>query len=758
MLATAPSCNTLVAILLMSLSLERSSEIAGGNAGSPTFWEATASFLRVAIVVTWVGVPVYGMVHYLQSPDPWTRIVMSSLLMVIGAVSWICLAHHKIKAAILIFGIGIWMGLIALAIMFGGVTSTPMVLFPLMVMLAGWWCSAKAAWLAAVITIIATIVLVVSGNAGLLPDHATITAPERAVTQCFAAIFAAALITYLVRSYKDRLLEVERLSGDLTKRTVALQEIERDLNRAQAVARVGSWVYDLQSDRMTLSDETCRIFGFPLGARGDYASYVSRVIQADRESVQQAWRDAIAGRTSFDHEHRIMIERGERWVRQLAEFQLNSSGEPVRAVGTTQDITERKLAEDARAQLEAQLRDSQKMEALGTLAGGIAHDFNNVLAAIMGNVELARQDVGRDHAACESLDEIARAAERAGSLVQKILAFSRRQVLETRAIDLTPVVKDTVRLLRATQPQGLLVDMQCRADTPVVMADAARISQALVNLCTNAWHAVEGIERAGEVIVRLAPWGHSEENMTGMAGAFMVGRPGPGRYACLTVSDNGVGMDAQVQRRIFEPFFTTKANDKGIGLGLAVVHGIMQGHEACIAVQSRPGEGTTISLLFPEAGQTVVATPPEAAPEWVAPVAQPLAQSVSHGRSKHVLYIDDDEALVILISRLLQRRGYRVSAYAEAGEAMAALRAAPDDFDLVVTDYNMPGTSGLTVARTVREIRADLPVAMASGYLTSDLRTQALAAGVRELIQKPDTVDGLCDTVARLAGVPGNVH
>ena len=129
----------------MSLSLERSSEIAGGNAGSPTFWEATASFLRVAIVVTWVGVPVYGMVHYLQSPDPWTRIVMSSLLMVIGAVSWICLAHHKIKAAILIFGIGIWMGLIALAIMFGGVTSTPMVLFPLMVMLAGWWCSAKAA-------------------------------------------------------------------------------------------------------------------------------------------------------------------------------------------------------------------------------------------------------------------------------------------------------------------------------------------------------------------------------------------------------------------------------------------------------------------------------------------------------------------------------------------------------------------------------------------------------------------------------------
>ena len=212
-------------------------------------------------------------------------------------------------------------------------------------------------------------------------------------------------------------------------------------------------------------------------------------------AIDQAWRDAIAGRTSFDHEHRIMIERGERWVRQLAEFQLNSSGEPVRAVGTTQDITERKLAEDARAQLEAQLRDSQKMEALGTLAGGIAHDFNNVLAAIMGNVELARQDVGRDHAACESLDEIARAAERAGSLVQKILAFSRRQVLETRAIDLTPVVKDTVRLLRATQPQGLLVDMQCRADTPVVMADAARISQALVNLCSAAQHRATAASR-----------------------------------------------------------------------------------------------------------------------------------------------------------------------------------------------------------------------------------------------------------------------
>lgn len=717
--------------------------------GSPIFWVATASFLRVAIWVTWIGVPVYCLVHYYQSVDPWPRIVMSSLLMVVGGLSWICLAGRKIKAAVLVFGIGIWAGLIALAYLFGGVASTPMVLFPLLIMLAGWWCSARAAWVTALVTIAAILGYVMADLAGLLPAHPAITAPARAVTQCFAAIFAAVLITYLVRSYKDRLSEVGQLSVDLEKRTAALQETERDLNRAQAVARMGSWVYDLVSNRMTLSDETCRIFGLPTGTRGDYDSYVGRVIKADRESVQQAWREAVSGGATFDHEHRIMFGSGERWVRQRAEFQLDDDGKPIRAVGSTLDITERKLAEVARVQLESQLRESQKMEALGTLAGGIAHDFNNVLAAVMGNVELARQDVGRDHIARESLDEIVRAASRARALVQQILAFSRRQVLEKKAIDLAPVVEDTVRLLRSTQPPGVLFGTRCDSATPPVMADATQIAQVLVNLCTNAWHAVEGLERSGEIKVSLEPWVRGAGDGAVAGGTFVMGCPGEGRHACLMVRDNGAGMDAQIQRRIFEPFFTTKATGKGTGLGLAVVHGIVQAHDASIAVDSAPGAGTVIRIYFPEAKRPAVAMLPVAADTMAPP--QSAGQPSPQGRGKHVLYVDDEAALVMLITRVLQREGYRVSAHSDIGGALAALRAAPDDFDLVVTDYNMPGTSGLAVARAVRDIRPDLPVAMASGYLTSDLRVQAQEVGVRELIQKPYSVEALCDTVARLA-------
>ena len=641
--------NAFVEFELMSVSTLGSGSIASDTVGSRIFWEATASFLRVAIWVIWIGVPVYCLVHFFLSQDPWPRIAMSSLLMAVGAISWVCLACHKFKAAIVIFGVGIWTGLVTLALLFGGVASTPMVLFPLMIMLAGWWCSTRAAWVTALVTIVATVGLMLASNTGLLPAHPEIAAPARAVTQCFAAILAAVLITYLVRSYRDRLAEVQQLSGDLAKHTAALQEVERDLNRAQAVARIGSWVYDLVANRMKLSDETCRIFGLPMGARGDYDSYVSRVIEADRESVRQAWRDALAGRTPFDHEHRIQLGDGERWVRQRAEFQLDEDGKPLLAVGTTQDITERKLADDARALLEAQLRESHKMEALGTLAGGIAHDFNNVLAAIMGNVELARQDVGRDHVAVESLDQIARAATRARALVQQILAFSRRQVLEKKISDLAPVVEDTVRMLRSTQPPGVIFETWCEPDTPPVMADATQIAQVLVNLCTNAWHAVEVRGRSGEIKVRLAPWVQSA-GAEGTGEVFVLGRPGPGRHACLAVSDNGTGMDSQIQRRIFEPFFTTKTTAQGTGLGLAVVHGIVHAHEGSIALDSAPGAGTTIRIYFPEAERRAVTASPCGIADTVAPAIPPASHPMQQGKGRHVLVVDDDEALVILIT------------------------------------------------------------------------------------------------------------
>jgi PAS domain S-box-containing protein len=403
------------------------------------------------------------------------------------------------------------------------------------------------------------------------------------------------------------------------------------------------------------------------------------------------------------------------------------------------DITHLKQAERERAALEAQLRQSQKMEAVGTLAGGIAHDFNNIIGAILGNAELAREDVGPGHPAKQSIGEIKKAGHRARDLVKQILFFGRRRALEREAIALAPVVEESSRLLRATLPAAVQLRVVCAPDAPAVMADATQIEQVLVNLGTNAWHAMEG--RPGQVDIRLDGFTVDAALAREHAGLR------PGRYARLTVRDKGKGMDAATRERIFEPFFTTKPLGVGTGLGLSVVHGIVQGHEGAITVDSAPGKGTTFHLYLPAADRLLAAalSPAEGA-------SASAAAAAPRGRGQHVLYLDDDEALVSLVSRLLDRQGYRVSGYTLATQALDAVRADPGGFDLVVTDYNMPGMSGLDVARELSRIRPGLPVAVTSGLITDELRENAPGFGVRHLIYKPDTADELCEVVRRLTG------
>lgn len=394
------------------------------------------------------------------------------------------------------------------------------------------------------------------------------------------------------------------------------------------------------------------------------------------------------------------------------------------------DITERKQAETERARLEAQLRESQKMEALGTLAGGVAHDFNNALATIIGNVELARQDVGPGNAALESLDEVAKASRRARDLVQQILAFGRRQTLDRKPTSLALVVVETARLLRASLPATVHLNVDCRSDTPAVLADATQIKQVLLNLCGNASDALRSQERPGVIEVRLEAHTQLEASDDLL----------PGRYACLTVRDDGPGMDKETRSHIFEPFFTTKPKGQGTGLGLSVVHGIVQSHEASIEVLSAPGQGTEFRLFFPASDIPLL------------DVAPNIQDAAAHrGNGKHVLYVDDEEAIIFLMKRLLERQGYRVSGYTDPHDALSAARADSSQFDLAVTDYNMPGMSGLEVASALRQIRADLPIVLASGYITEELRARAPAAGIDELIYKPNTVDELCEAVARFA-------
>jgi len=401
------------------------------------------------------------------------------------------------------------------------------------------------------------------------------------------------------------------------------------------------------------------------------------------------------------------------------------------------DLSARKKIEAHRNTLESQLRESHKMQAVGTMAGGIAHDFNNIIGAILGNVALAQQDAGQDSPALISLAEIDKAGRRARDLVRQILAFSRNESPARVALQLADVVHETVRLLKVTLPPTVEMVVHISEKTPAVLADATQVEQALLNLCTNAIQAL-GSQR-GTVSIELT---HTLGKHTDSDVDRGVTR---GLHVQLSVRDTGSGMDAPTIERVFEPFFTTKPVGQGTGLGLAVVHGIMRTHEGTVDVQSTPGLGSMFTLNFPHADHDAV------------PAAAEIRQaSVVQGHGQRVMYVDDDEALVFLVDRALSRKGFAVSTFTDPHEAAAVLRERPLDFDLLVTDYNMPGYCGVDLLREARQIRPDLPVALASGYVTAEIEQSALAEGARALIHKPNDVDELCDTVLRLLNGDGN--
>ncbi|WP_342720250.1 ATP-binding protein [Acidovorax sp. FHTAMBA] len=434
-------------------------------------------------------------------------------------------------------------------------------------------------------------------------------------------------------------------------------------------------------------------------------------------------------------------------VEVSVSFERHADGETTTVFA--RDLTGRKKAEAHRSELEAQLRESHKMQAVGTMAGGIAHDFNNILGAILGNVELAKADCAPGSPVLESLLEIDKAGRRARDLVRQILTFSRNEPPQRSAVSLAEVVHDTERLLRVTLPPAIELHMHLQAGLPPVLADATQVEQALLNLCTNAVHAIQhqGIER-GSIHVEAAAVqpDHRLSERLGLAA---------GDYVALTVRDTGPGMDAATLERIFEPFFTTKPVGQGTGLGLAVVHGVMRTHEGGVDVQSSPGHGSRFTLYFPVASSATPAA--HIAPVVLAsgalaahPTATAPGDANAPGKKHRVMYVDDDQALVFLVQRLLRRRGYEVSGFTDPHEATAALRAAPQAYDLLVTDYNMPGFCGVDLVREARRIRPDLPVALASGYVTAEIEQAALAEGARALIHKPNDVEELCATVQRL--------
>ncbi len=560
-------------------------------------------------------------------------------------------------------------------------------------------------------------------------------------------LLVAMVLAFWNQTLRRRVIaKTTELSNSVAALGMAKQATEQALAKLNAtVDAIPDLLFEVGLDGRYYELHSGNVDFLPASVEDVVGKTVREILPADAAEVAlAALQQANEIGVSRGMQMKLALASGIHWFELSVTRKSTDAGSEPRFIVISRDITERKNAETAHAALEAQLRESQKMQAIGTLAGGIAHDFNNIIATILGNVDLARLDLTNNPRALESLEEIRKAGSRARSLVQQILSFSRRQPTVRTPTALGPVIDESVRLLRATLPARLAIDVDCDTDVPAVLADATQIEQVIINLVTNAMQATPG---SGSIRIRLDTVMLDKALADAQPALRALYEMHPGRTVRLVVSDDGTGMDAITLGRIFEPFFTTRAVDEGTGLGLSVVHGIVRTHEGAIVAASRPGRGTTITVYLPSSLTPAVAL---AHGEKAANHAVPGA-----GRGQHILYIDDDESLVFLVRRLIERRGLRISAYTDQREALVALRADPASFDLVVTDYNMPGMSGLDVAREVRAIRADLPVAVASGFIDEALRSQAGAAGVRELIFKASAVEDLCDAFVRLARSAG---
>ena len=382
-------------------------------------------------------------------------------------------------------------------------------------------------------------------------------------------------------------------------------------------------------------------------------------------------------------------------------------------IATIRDITFRVEAESAHAELEKELYQARKMESIGTLAGGIAHDFNNILAIIVGYTELAVLDVPEWNPAKGYLKEIQTASLRAKDLVRHILSFSRKAVTDRKPIKIGLIIEDSLKMLRASIPADIEIRQNNSCEFDTILADPTQISQVLINLCTNAAHAMR--DEGGILAVSLQNVEFKKQNVKSDLG--------PGRYVKLSVSDTGHGIDPENVDRIFDPYFTTKGLGEGTGLGLSVVQGIVKTHSGTVTVKSKLGKGTVFEVLIP-------LTEAESQPE------DEKAEAFPTGNEK-ILFIDDEESILNLVKKRLEMQGYQVEAKNDPVDALELFRSRPDRFDLVITDMTMPKMTGDKLTKEILGIRPEMPIILCSGFSDKIDTERAMSLGIRKYIEKP---------------------
>jgi PAS domain S-box-containing protein len=546
--------------------------------------------------------------------------------------------------------------------------------------------------------------------------------------------------------------QIQALKVEIARRQAAEADMRRQSEWLETVLlgiTEGVIATDLDGTVLFVNQVAAELTGWPRAlSMGRMISEVIQLVSADSPNLKGGVAvnlHLLEG--DLDCRRLLLVGRsGKGSMVHVSTSALTSeSGASRGTVFVLRSIESELKAEREQLALEHQLRESQKMEALGTMAGGIAHDFNNIVAAILGNVELALEDVPPESDSSVSLIEIRKAGRRARDLVQQILTFSRRQDNTRAPIAVGALLHEAQQMLRTAMPPEAELVIHADGQTPPIWGNTTQIEQVFLNLTGNAAQALQGRSH-GKVRVHVSRFeGRPLPCDPDEIEVISIDPQWPSVSLCIRVSDNGVGMAPQTLSRIFEPFFTTKAVGSGTGLGLAVVHGILREHNAALRVKSSLGHGTIFSVWLPamDDADSLDASVPATREE-----AALLKAKVDNG--SQILYVDDDEAMAFLVQRFLNRNGYRVTTCCSPEEALNILRLNEMVFTLCITDYNMPGMSGLSLAREIKSLRPTLSVAIASGYISDELRELAPKAGVSELIYKPNTVEELCRTIERL--------
>jgi PAS domain S-box-containing protein len=653
--------------------------------------------------------------------------VANGLIIAVSIGLLFLIRRGHVKPAALIFVIFLWTNISFQAFTSDGVRGSAAIVYMTILVLASLLVGWKTSIVFAVLSTISIWVLAYAETIGLTTfqlDGPYMVAMEATAMFILAATFLTLTTTGLsaaLQRARRGELSFKESNRALQKNLAELAQREEELRESEERFRVlfehaPDPFFFIKSDGSLVRGNKAgeKFTGYKDGELVGKNILETGLISAeDFPKAARFLKKGQNGEPTGPSEFAMYQKNGGEIYAEISTHPVNIKGEKF-ILGIARDITDRKKEEQERKKLEDQLQQAQKMEAIGTLAGGIAHDFNNILGAVMGYAELALHEVENKSLPDQYMREVLHAGRRAKDLVKQILTFSRQTGQERIPVPVRLIVKEVVKLLRASLPSTIEIHQDIQSDA-LVMGDPTQIHQVMMNLCTNAGYAMR--DQGGQLTVNLEPVELDPE--------FAAGHPNlkSGPHLKLTVSDTGPGIAESELDRIFEPFFTTKEKGEGTGMGLAVVHGIVTSHGGDVIVRSVPGQGTTFTVFFPAIERRIE---PEARLEIPPPSG-----------TESILFVDDELALANAGKHMLESLGYDVIARTNSSDALELFEYQPDRFDLVITDMTMPGLTGDQLAQKLMEIRSDLPVILCTGFSARINEEKALALGIRAFVSKP---------------------